>query len=69
MTAPAGRGQETVENVYKNPPLSVRGSGKAAAMALRAPCNGIQIKDNKQTVLCLLFQQRRLMSSVWQRLF
>ena len=49
MTAPAGRGQDTVKKCIKIPPLSVRGSGKAAAMALRAPCNGIQIKDNKQT--------------------
>ena len=35
--------------MYKNPSLSARGSGKAAAMALRAPSSGIQIKDNKQT--------------------
>ena len=41
MTAPADRGQERVKNVLKKPPLSARGSGKAAAMALRAPCNGI----------------------------
>ena len=34
--------------MYKRPPLSARGSGKAAAMALRAPCNGIQIKEDKQ---------------------
>ena len=40
MTAPAGRGQEMGKKVCIKP---------AAAMALRAPCNGIQIKDNKQT--------------------
>ena len=44
MTAPAGRGQELGKKVCIKP---------AAAMALRAPCNGIQIKDNKQTPLLL----------------
>ena len=39
MTAQAGRGQEE----------GLKCITAAAAMALRAPCNGIQIQDDKQT--------------------
>ena len=40
----------------KIPPLSLRGSGTAAAMALRAACSGLQIQDfkpnqNRQTCI------------------
>ena len=35
---------------YIEKPAAVRkGSGKAAAMALRAACSGIEIQDSKQT--------------------